>query len=155
MTPQNNISFLIDQTGNTTNAFFIKGVFNIATVAGCTLEIGFRQQAAYNATLSSYVNFASIASLAGEFELQTQLASAGVVTTDTTQASTNAVAFEIAVFVDNMGNVTYQINGLTPTVVAAYQFPNAITVIPFLRIIQNATTTATASCNYFECGFQS
>jgi hypothetical protein len=167
ITPQSNMTFLIANNpfslpwdpGNEPmipyRAFFVKGQFQIATVAGCTLEIGFRQQAAYNATLASYVNFASIACIAGEFEIQTQLASAGVVTTDTTQAATNAVMFELAVMVDSFGNVTYQVNDLPPVVTAAYQFANAITVIPFLRIIQNATTTATASCNWFECGYQS
>jgi len=155
VTVQNNFSFLIDTTGNTTPAFFLKGQFSIATVAGCTLELGFRKLAAYNATLSNYTDFAAIGSIAGEIETQTQIATGGVITTDTTQAVTNATQFEIAVLVDSFGNVTYQLNGVAPTTTVAYQFQTGITVIPFLRIIQNSTTTATASCNYFECGFQS
>ena len=155
VTPQNNFQFLIDTSGNTTPAFFIKGQFKVATIAGCTVEMGFRKLAAYNATLSNYTDFAAIASIAGEFETQTQIATGGVVTTDTTQAGADATVFEIVVYVDAQGNVTYQLNGSTPTVVVAYQFQNAITVIPFLRIVQNATTTASASCNYFECGYQS
>ena len=155
VTPQNNFTFLIDTSGNTTPAFFLKGQFKIATVAGCTLEMGFRKLAADNATLSSYTDFAAIGSIAGEIESQTQIASGGVITTDSTQAVANATSFEIAVLVDSFGNVTYQLNGQAPTTVVAYQFQNNITVMPFLRIIQNSTTTATASCNYFECGFQS
>lgn len=155
VTPQNNFSFLIDTSGNTTPAFFIKGQFKIATIAGCTILLGFRKLAAYNATLSSYTDFAAIGGIAGEFETQTQLATGGVITTDTTQAGVNATQFEIAMFVDAFGNVTYEINGAEPTVTVAYQFANGITVIPFLRIVQNVTTTATASCNYLECGFQS
>lgn len=155
VTPQNNFTFLIDTSGNTTPAFFLKGQFKVATVAGCTLEMGFRKLAADNATLSSYTDFAAIGSIAGEVETQTQIASGGVVTTDTTQAVADATSFEICVFVDAYGNVTYQLNGDAPTTVVAYQFQNNITVMPFLRIIQNSTTTATASCNYFECGFQS
>ena len=155
ITPQNNYNFLIDTSGNTTPAFFIKGVFKVATVAGCTLELGFRKQQAYATALATYTDFASFGSIAGEFESQTQIATAGVVTTDSTQAATDATQFEIGVLVDAYGNVTYTLNGQKPTVVAAYQFANALTVVPFLRIIQNATTTATASCNYFECGFQS
>ena len=155
VTPQNNFSFLIDTSGNTTPAFFLQGQFNVATVAGCTIEMGFRKLAAYNATLSSYTDFVAIGSIAGEFESQTQLASGGVITTDTTQAAVDATQMVLKVLVDSMGNVTYQVNGAAPVVSVAYQFQNNITVIPFLRIVQNVTTTATASCNYFECGFQS
>ena len=155
VTPQNNFTFLIDTTGNTTPAFFLRGQFKVSTIAGCTLEMGFRKLAANNATLSSYTDFAAIAAVAGEFETQTQLATGGVITTDTTQAGADATMFQLTVLVDSQGNVTYQINGQPPVVTVAYQFQNGITVMPFLRIIQNVTTTATASCNYFECGFQS
>jgi hypothetical protein len=155
VTPQNNFTFLIDTTGNTTPAFFLKATLKLATAAGATVLMGFRKLQANNATFSSYTDFASMGLVAGEFELETQLASGGVVITDTTQAGVDATAFEMAVMVDAFGNVTYQLNGQPPTVVAAYQFANGLTVMPFLRIVQNVTTTATASCNYFECGFQS
>jgi hypothetical protein len=154
-TALNNFTFLIDTSGNTTNAFFLTGQFKIATVAGCTLELGFRKVQANNASLASYTDFAAIGSIAGEFEIQTQIATAGVVTTDTTQAAVNATMVQLKVLVDNQGNVTYQINGQAPVVTAAYQFANGITVMPFVRIIQNVTTTAYAACNYLECGFQS
>ena len=155
VTPQNNFTFLIDNSGITTNAFFIKGQFKVATVAGCTLSMGFRKLQANAAAISSYTDFATIASVAGDLETQTQIATGGVITTDTTQNSTNATLFEIAVFVDAFGNVTYEINGQPPITTVPYQFANDLVVMPFLRIIQNSTTTVTASCNYFECGFQS
>ena len=154
-TALNNFTFLIDTSGNTTNAFFFKGQFKVATVAGCTIEMGFRKVQANNASLASYTDFAAIGSVAGEFETQTQIATGGVITTDTTQAAANATMFQLNVLVDNMGNVTYQINGVAPVTTVAYQFANGITVMPFLRIIQNVTTTAYAACNYLECGFQS
>lgn len=154
-TALNNFSFLIDTSGQTQNAFFLKGQFKIATVAGCTVEMGFRKVAANNATLSSYTDFAAIASIAGEFETQTQIGSGGVVTTDTTQAAVNATMFQITVLVDAFGNVTYQINGQPPVTTVAYQFANGLTVMPFLRIVQNSTTSAYAACNYLECGYQS
>lgn len=155
ITPQNPYTFLIDTSGNTTPAFFMKGVFQISTVAGCTLLMGFRKLAARNATLTSYTDFATIQSIAGEFETETQIASAGAVTTDLSLAATNATAFEIMVLVDCKGNVTYSVNGVTPSAAVAYQFANNTTVIPFMRITQNATTTATASSNYWEVGYQS
>jgi len=154
-TALNNFTFLIDTSGKTQNAFFLKGQFKVATVAGCTLEMGFRKVQANNATLSSYTDFAAIGSIAGEIETQTQIATAGVITTDTTQAVANATMFEICVLVDAFGNVTYQLNGVAPTTTVAYQFANGLTVMPFLRIVQNSTTSAYAACNYFECGYQS
>lgn len=155
ITPQNPFTFTIDNTGATTPAFFIKGQFKIATAIGVTLMMGFRKQAARNATFSNYTDFACIGTIAGEFETETNLANAGVVTTDTTQAAVDATSFQITVLVDAFGNVTYQINGVTPLVTVPYQFANGTIVQPVLRITQNATTSATASCNYFECGFQS
>jgi hypothetical protein len=154
-TALNNFTFLIDTSGNTTNAFFLTGQFKIATIAGCTLEMGFRKVQANNATLSSYTDFAAIGSIAGLIETQTQIATGGVITTNTTQVPVNATMFQIKVLVDNKGNVTYQLNGQPPTTTVPYQFQNGITVMPFLRIVQNGTTSAYAACNYFECGFQS
>lgn len=154
ITPQNPFTFTIDNTGVTTPAFFIKGVFQLATANGATLQLGFRKQAARNATFSNYTDFACLCLIAGEFETETNLAAAGVITTDTTQAATNATPFEIEVLVDQYGNVTYQLNGKTPLVTVPYQFANGTIVQPVLRITQNATTTTTASCNYFECGYQ-
>jgi hypothetical protein len=151
----NNFAFTIDTTGATTPAFFVRAQFTMATAAGATLLLGFRKVAANNATLTSYTDFATIGVIAGEFETETQLASGGAITTDTTQAAANATQFQLTVFVDSMGNVTYAINGVTPTVTVAYQFANALVVMPFIRIVQNSTTTATIDCNYFECGFQS
>lgn len=154
ITPQNPFTFLI----GTDNAFFLKGTFKVSSANGVNpLILGFRKLAARNATLSSYTDFAAIGIVGNAREIQTQtnLGSAGVITTDTTQAVADATAFTIAVLVDSLGNVTYQLNGNPPTTTVAYQFTNGLTVMPFLRIVQNATTTATASCNYFECGFQS
>jgi hypothetical protein len=160
VTPQNNFTFLIDNTGNTTPAFFLKAQLNVATALGATgptILMGFRKLQANAAAMATYTDFASIGIEAGKFQVETQLATAGVVKTDTTQVPANATMFQLTVLVDAFGNVTYQINGQPPTVIPAtpYQFANSLTVMPFLRILQNATTTATASCNYFECGFQS
>jgi hypothetical protein len=155
VTPQNNFTYLIDQTGNTTPAFFMTVNLNVATANGATIEMGFRKLQANNATFTSYTDYATIGLIAGEFETNTQIASGGAVITDTTQAAVNATPFQISVLVDSKGNVTYEINGVAPTVTVPYQFANGLTVMPFLRIVQNATTTATASCNYFEIGYQS
>ena len=169
ITPQNPFTFLINNDpfappvnpGNGPNppprGFFVKAQFNIATVGGVNpILVGFRQLAARSQTLN-YANFATIGLVgtAGHFQTVTNLNSAGNITTDTTQIAVNATTFEVAVFVDAFGNVTYEINGQPPVVSVPYQFANGIIVMPFIRVIQSSTTTATASCNYFECGYQS
>jgi hypothetical protein len=158
ITPQNPYTFTIDTTGATQPAFFLRAQFSVATIGGVNpLLIGFRKLAARNATLSSYTDFVSIGVVgtAGEIETQTNIASAGVITTDTTQAVTSATEFQLVIYVDAYGNVTYELNGVAPTVTVPYQFANGTVVMPFLRVVQSTTTTATASCNYFECGLQS
>jgi hypothetical protein len=135
----------------------VKAQFQVATVGGVSpFIVGFRQLAARSQTLN-YANFAAIglSGTAGHIQTLTNLASAGVVTTDTTEVAVNATTFEIAVYVDAFGNVTYEVNGQPATVSVPYQFLNGITVMPFIRCVQNATTSATASCNYWECGYQS
>ena len=154
----NPFGFTIDTTGATQPAFFVKAQFKVATVAGASqCIVGFRKVEANNATFTSYTDLAciGIVGTAGKFQTVTNLASAGDVTTDTTQVATNATMFQVTVLVDALGNVTYQINGQPPTVVAAYQFANGLNVMPFIRVTQSVTTTATASCNYWECGYQS
>lgn len=148
------MSFLI----GTDAAFFIQARFKVATVAGVDpLIIGFRKAAAYDATLANYADFAAIGLVggAGKIQTQTQKATAGVVTTDTTETGTDATVFQIKVMVSSTGVVTYQLNYEEPTVVAAYTFTDALTVVPFIRMVVNATTSASASTNYLECGFQS
>jgi hypothetical protein len=154
ITPANNFTFLIDTSGNTTPAFFMQGQFQLTTVAGATLLMGFRQIAA-DGIYTGYTNYAAIGLIAGEFETNTRLSPNAAIATDTTQAGVNATLFQIAVYVDAYGNVTYQINDNPPVVSVAYQFANGITVMPFVQIVQNITTTAAAYCNYLECGFQS
>lgn len=154
-TALNGFTFQIDTSGQTQNAFYTRCQFKIATAAGATVQLGFRKVAVNNATLSSYTDFASIGTIAGEFETQTQIGSGGVVTTDTTQAAANATPFLIEVLVDAFGNVTYLINGVAPVTTVPYQFANGITVMPYIRVIQNSTTTAYVAANDFECGYQS
>ena len=158
VTAENPFGFTIDTSGATTPAFFVKANFKVATIGGVNpLLIGFRKLQANAAALATYTDFSSIGVVgtAGHFQTETNLSSGGIITTDTTQIGANATEFEVAVYVDQYGNVTYEINGSAPTVVVPYQFANGLVVIPFIRVVQSSTTTATASCNYWECGFQS
>lgn len=139
-------------------AFFVAGAFKVQDVSGINpLIIGFRKAAAFNATLSSYTDFAviGIVGTAAKIETQTQLASGGVTTTDTTQTATDGAVHQFKVTVDANGNVTYQFNYDPPTVVAAFKFAAGTVLIPFVRSVEASDITTQASCNYLECGFVS
>lgn len=142
----------------TDKAFFMEWQFKVGVVGGVNpLIIGFMKEQAFNATLSTYTDFAAIGIVgtSGHLQTETQIGSAGVVTTDTTQLAVNATPFRLKILVDATGNVTYQINDADVTVSVPYQFTNGISVIPFMRWTIDATTTTQVSANYFACGFQS
>lgn len=139
-------------------AFFLQAVFKIATAAGCNpLLIGFRKVQSFDASLANYTDFVSIGIVgtAGHVQLQTQLATGGLVTTDTTNVATDASIVAFRINVSSTGVVTYQYNYQPPIVVAAFTFNPGTIVIPFVRFTEGATPTTQASCNYLECGFQS
>lgn len=145
-------------TVNEDAAFFLQAVFKVQDVSGANpLIIGFRAVQAFNATLSSYTDFATIGIVgtAAKIELQTQLATGGVTTTDTTQTATDGAVMQLKIKVDSTGVVTYEFNYGTPTVVAAFQFADDTIVIPFIRFTEAADITTQASIDYLECGFQS
>lgn len=145
-------------TIGTSPAFFMQAVFKIEDASGINpLIIGFRKAQAFNATLSSYTDFATIGIVgtAAKIELQTQLASGGVTTTDTTQVALDGATVQFKIKVDATGLVTYEYNYQAPTVIAAFQFHSTDVVIPFIRFTEAADITTQASINYLEVGFQS
>src|SRR5260221_1697160 len=145
-------------TVNQDPAFFFQCEFKVQDVSGANpLIIGFRKAQAFDATLSNYTDFAAlgIVGTAAKIQTETQLASGGVITTDTTQTATDGAILVLRINVDSTGVVTYQLNGSTPTVVAAFTFAVNTIVIPFIRFVEAADITTQASINYFECGFQS
>lgn len=148
------LNFTINQDAG----FFLQAVFKVQDVSGTNpLIIGFRKVQAFDATLSNYTDFVSIGIVgtAAKIEIQTQLDTGGVVTTDTTQTATDGAVMQLMIMVSSTGVVTYQLNYNTPTVVAAFTFDPNDVVIPFIRFTEAADITTQASCNYLECGFQS
>lgn len=148
-------------TVNQDAAFFLQAVFKVQDVSGCDpLLIGFRKVQAFDATLANYTDFATIgitgtAGTAGHIQLQTQLNTGGVVTTDTTQVGVDGAVIQFKVKVSSTGVVTYELNYGTPTVVAAFTFDSGDIIIPFIRFTETADITTQAAINYLECGFQS
>ena len=141
-------------------AFFLQAVFKVQDASGTNpLIIGFRKVQAFDATLSNYTDFVSIGIVGtanpNTVKLQTQINTAGVVTTDTTQTAADGATIQFKIKVSAAGVVTYEYNYAAPTVVAAFTFTSGNVVIPFVRFTNAADVTTQASCNYLECGFQS
>lgn len=147
-------------TIGTDAAFYIRGQFKVNDASGANpLIIGFRKLAAFDATLANYTDFASIGIVGtanpNTIQIQTQIATGGVVATNTTQTVADAATVMFELYVSSTGVVTYKINGSAPTVTAAYTFANGTVVIPFARFVQAADVAEQASTNYLEWGFQS
>lgn len=147
-------------TINQDASFFLQAVFKVEDASGTNpLIIGFRKAQAFDATLANYTDFAAIGVVGtanpNTIQTLTQLNTGGVVTTNTTQTVADAATIQLKVKVSSTGVVTYEYNYATPTVVAAFTFDPNDVVIPFVRFTEAADVTTYASCNYFECGFQS
>jgi hypothetical protein len=142
----------------TSAAFYVKAGFNIATLADVAdVYVGFRKVQTYQATIpAGYTDYATIGvhGATGEVELQTQIGSGGNVITDTTQAVTAATTFTVQVNVSAAGVVTYLLNGLAPTAVAAYTFTSALTVVPYIIYTTAAGGHAEMDLVSYQCGLQ-
>ena len=139
-------------------AFFMEAVFKVQDVSGVNpLIIGFRKAQAFDATLANYTDFAAIGivGVAAKIQTETQLATGGVVTTDSTQVATDGTVFQLKVKVSALGVVTYEYNYAVPTVVAAFTFAPGTVVIPFIRQVQAADLTTQVATNFLQVGFQS
>jgi hypothetical protein len=139
-------------------AFFVQAQFKVQDVSGANpLILGLRKVQAFDATLANYTDFVSIGIVgtAGHIQLQTQLNTGGVVTTDTTQVAVDGAVFQVKIKVSSAGVVTYEYNYAAPTVVAAFTFDSGDVVIPFIRFTEAADITTQAATNYLEMGFQS
>jgi hypothetical protein len=149
-------------TVNQDAAFFTEVVFKTQDASGTNpMILGFLKVQAFDATITNYTDYACIGiqgtSNPNLVKIQTNLNSAGAVTTDTTQTVADAAVTQLKVLVSSTGVVSYQLNYATPTVVPAttFQFDSGDIVIPFIRFVEAADLTTQCAINYFEWGFQS
>lgn len=142
----------------TSAAFYVKAGFTIVTLADIAdLYVGFREVQTYQATIpAGYTDYATIGvhGATGEIQTQTQVGSGGNIIHDTTQAITAATNFTVEVLVSATGVVTYLLNGVAPTSVAAYTFTSAITVIPYIIYTTPAGGHAEVDLGSYVCGLQ-
>ena len=149
-------------TIGSTFPFYVQATFSAATLADVTdVIVGFRAASAYQATVfgaSGYTDYAFIGILGGgtpgEFQIQTQVGSAGNVVTDTTQHATAATSFTVRVNVSGAGVVTYLINGVAPTVTAAYTFTSSLNVVPCIYYQAASGGHAEVDLIAYQCGLQ-
>lgn len=154
----NPYSFVIGQDA----AFAMTAQFTVEDASGTNpLIIGFRKCQAFDATLSNYTDFVSIGIVGtanpNTIKIQTNIGSAGVVTTDTTQTWADNAVHSLSILVSSAGVVSYQIDSLPPTVIPTltYTFTSGICVIPFVRFTEAADVTAYAVMSNLQMGYQS
>ena len=149
-------------TVGTSPAFFFEATIQNADISGLDpLMCGFRIVAANAATAANSPNYADFASIGARNTtasnvcvIQTNLASAGVTTTNSTDTWTDGTTKVFKVLVSSAGVVTYTINGVAPTVTAAFTFPAATVVTPFITYLFGATTPAAIDLIKIRCGLQ-
>ena len=110
------------------------------------LHFGFRRAEALNATFDNYLDLASLgwntAASPAAIKIETILNNGATTTTDTTDTTADATAVTFRVNVSAAGVVTYLINGVAPSVTAAFTFDDGDPVIPFFHFLQaNAAQT--------------
>ena len=138
-------------------AFFFRCKLRVANATGVNpCVIGFRKAGAYNATYTSYTDYASlgIVGTARKIQIDTNYNNAGHGTTDTTQTWADGSTHELKVLVDSAGNVTYQIDGVAPTQTVSYVFQAGLTVVPYFTQVNNATTSGELALSEWEVGMQ-
>lgn len=135
-------------TIGTSPAFQFELRMRIATMAGAAPYVfGFRKSEANNAAFNDYTDYATIGMIAGtsatEVVTSTELNAGGNTITNCTDLwGGNGAVNTMTVKVSAAGVVTYLLNGVAPTVVAAYTFDNGDVVVPFIRITHSATPGA-------------
>lgn len=146
-------------TIGTSPAFFMEIEVNAADIGGLDPFLaGFRIVQANDATLANYTDFAAIGANATTAVdvaiIQTQLNTGGVVITNTTDAWTDGQTRTFRVNVSAAGVVTYLIDGLAPTITAAFTFDNGDVVAPFIRHLFGAATPGAINWIRIEVGNQ-
>lgn len=138
-----------------TDAFYFKCKLSIADISGADeVAVGFRKAEAYQSAIDAYADMAVLNVISGNITIETIIGDAATVPTDTTDDWTDGQTKTLEVYVSKAGVVTYKIDGVAPTAVAAYTFTDALTVIPFFHLLHATTTPGEIILQEWECGLQ-
>lgn len=136
-------------------AFYAKMEFSIADVSGTDdCAFGFRKVEAYQANIDDYADMAALNVIAGNINIETIVGGAATVTTDTTEDWADTATHTLEVYVSAAGVVTYKIDGITPSTVAAYTFTSGLRVVPFFYFLNDTDLAGDVVLKHFECGPQ-
>jgi predicted RecA/RadA family phage recombinase len=151
ITAKSRAAFLIG-----TDAFYAKCKFLITTVAGTDdCAFGFRTAEAYQANLDDYNNMAVLNVISGDIKIETIDDNAATTTTDTTDNWADGETHTFEIYVSAARAVTYKIDGIAPSVTAAFSWDNGDTVVPFFFMLQaNAAQTGAVILKEWEVGLQ-
>jgi hypothetical protein len=139
----------------TNPAFFLRARFSIEDVSGTDdCAVGFRKVEANQANIDDYADMAVLNVISGDIKIETILAGAATVTTDTTDNWADLATHELVIYVSATGVVTYTIDGVAPTVTAAYTFANGAVVMPFFYFLQDSDIAGAVPLMQWECGYQ-
>ena len=138
-----------------TDEFYAKLKFSIADISGSDdCAFGFRLAEAYQALIDGYQDMAVLNVISGTITIETIVGGAATVPTSTTDAWTDGETHTLEVYVSRGGVVTYKIDGAAPTVIAAFTFTDALTVIPFFHFLHATTSPGAIILQEWECGLQ-
>lgn len=144
-------SFVVGTDG----PFYARVRFSIADVSGTDdCAIGFRKVEAYQANIDDYDELASLNVISGNITIETILNAAATTTTDTTDDWADLATHTLEVLVSAAGVVTYLIDGVAPTVTAAFTFDDAEEVVPFIYLLNTSDFAGAVTIKELEVGFQ-
>lgn len=146
-------------TIGTSPAFYLEWRFRIADVSGLEpCYIGFRKVQANDATITNYTDFVAYGPndgiAPGDCAISTQIGSGGLVNTDTNDTFADGSTHTLRIYVSAAGVVTFERDGVAPTVTQAYTFTNGLVVAPFFRHLFNAAAPGVINWVSMEVGFQ-
>ena len=154
---KNKLTYTVGTATTPTKAFYAKMLFYMADVSGNDeCAFGFRKAEDYQTTLDGYDAMACLNNISGTINVETILDNGSNVTTSTTDTFGNGETHEFKVLVSAAGVVTYEIDGMPPSVLPtlAFSFSSAEVVIPFFYFLYDATSPGDIILKKFECGLQ-
>lgn len=142
-------------TIGTSLAFYLEAEIKLEDVSGSdAVLIGFIRGTAYTADYNDYTDAALIGNVSGDIKLATILNNAATTITDTTLNWADAETHKLKVKVSSAGVVTYEVDGVVPTTVAAFTFDTGDVVKPLLYLINDSDVLGKAECTYFSIGYE-
>jgi hypothetical protein len=136
-------------------AFYAKLKIKIPDVSGTDdCAFGFRKAEAYQANIDDYDEMACLNVIAGNITIETILNNAATTSTDTTDDFADGETHTLEVYVSAAGVVTYKIDGVAPTVTAAFTFDAAEVVVPFFYFLHDTDIAEQTCLVEWEVGLQ-